>query len=120
MTCPLVGHGEWLTWQGATHKDGTVSHGSPPVVFRVSPTYILDECLDNFITGHDLVKAAIQGDWGKAETHRLGYENSEDAVSFNVFRSLQEAGELKRVAQLITRIPVSEPDLYLWGRQIHQ
>ena len=36
----------------------------------------------------------MKGEWQKAETGRLGYENSEDAVSWNVFRSLQEAGQL--------------------------
>lgn len=60
---------------------GTISHGSPEVVFRVKPTYILTERLDNFIVGHDLVSAVINGDWDKAETHRLGHENSEDALA---------------------------------------
>lgn len=119
MACPLVGHDEWLAWQDDDYTNGTVAHGKPPVSFRVSPTYILSEPLDNFIVGHDLVSEAIDGHWGKAETARLGHENSEDAVSFNVFRSLQEAEALHLVAQLVTGSPTSEPDLYLWGRRIH-
>jgi hypothetical protein len=120
MKCPFVGHEDWLTWQGDTHADGTVPHGSPEVVFRVKPTYILSERLDNFIVGHDLVSAAINNEWKKAETHRLGFENSEDALTFNVFRSLQEAGELQRVARLVTEQLTPEPDLFLWGRQINK
>lgn len=120
MTCPLAGHGEWLRWVGDALSNGTVPHGSPDVVFRVKPTYILSDPLDNFIVGRELISAAIRGDWGKAETHRLGHENSEDALTFNVFRSLQEAGELGRVAQLVAERAVSEPTLFLWGRQVNQ
>ncbi len=119
MTCPLVSHDEWLLWQDDNYAKGTVPHGEPPVAFRVSPTYILRNPLDNFIVGHDLVAAAINREWGKAETGRLGSENSEDAVSFNVFRSLQEAGALSLVAQLVTGSSTAEPDLYLWGRRIN-
>ena len=52
----------------------------------------------------------------KYESHRLGSENSEDALSWNVFRSLQEGGQLARVAGMITGEFLSyEPFLYLWG-----
>ncbi|GAB5442346.1 MAG: hypothetical protein Fues2KO_26950 [Fuerstiella sp.] len=52
----------------------------------------------------------------KFESHRLGAERSEDALSWNVFRSLQEAGRLRDIAESITgmKSPV-EPALYLWG-----
>ena len=120
MTCPLIGHGEWLPWRADGYRKGTIAHGSPEIVFRARPTYILRDPLENFIVGRDLVLAAIRGDWGKAETHRLGHENSEDALTFNLFRSLQEAGELKRIAQLIADRPVPEPALFLWGRQMNK
>ena len=119
MSCPLDGHDDRLAWKDRDYKRGTERHWQPPVSFRVTPTYILCERLDNFIVGHDLVSAAIKGEWGKAETHRLGHENSEDAVSFNVFRSLQEAGSLHLVSQLVIGSPTPEPDLYLWGRRIY-
>ena len=118
MRCPLVGHDDWLAWNGGSHRQGTVVHGSPSVSFRVSPTYILSDRLANFIVGRDLVSAAIKGEWNKAETHRLGHENSEDALSFNVFRTLQETRSLGLVAELITGRPSAEPDLFLWGRHI--
>lgn len=120
MTCPLVAHkGEWLHWQDRNYAHGTVAHGEPELTFRVEPTYVLLEPINNFIVGHELVREAIKGEWGKAETHRLGHENSEDAVTFNVFHFIQKAGELRRVAKLITgHWPSEEPSLFVWGRQV--
>jgi hypothetical protein len=122
MKCPLLGHeGEWLRWQGSDHVRGTVPHSSPELAFRVAPTYILSDRLANFIVGHELIQAALNGDWDKAETHRLGHENSEDALTFNVFRSLQECGHLARIAELVTGGAVAEPpELFLWGRRINR
>lgn len=52
----------------------------------------------------------------KYESHRLGSEKSEDTLTWNVFRSLQEAGQLGAFVQGVTgeTSPV-EPFLYLWG-----
>jgi hypothetical protein len=56
---------------------------------------------------------------GKAETWRLDNENSEDALSFNVFRSLQEAGALAAAVRLLAGIDVTEePELVVWGRRL--
>jgi len=50
------------------------------------------------------------------ETHRLGFCNSEDAVSWCVFRSFQEAKALHLIAQWVTGQEITEePFLYLWG-----
>jgi len=55
----------------------------------------------------------------KAEAHRLGYEMSEDALSWNVFASLAVAGRLREAAQYLTGRPLrSKPSPYLWGRHI--
>jgi hypothetical protein len=55
----------------------------------------------------------------KAESHRLGYEMSEDALSWNVFVSLAVAGKLKSAAEHLTERRLSrEPSLYLWGNRI--
>jgi hypothetical protein len=52
----------------------------------------------------------------KYETHRLGLENSEDALTWTVYRSLQEAGCLHELAHGITGEEVApEPQLFLWG-----
>lgn len=52
----------------------------------------------------------------KYESHRLGLEKSEDTLTWNVFRSLQEAGQLSSLVESVTgeKSPI-EPYLYLWG-----
>jgi hypothetical protein len=114
--CPFKGHDQdRLRWRAGGYRKGTEFHGSPPVSFRVSPTYVLEHKADNFIVGQDLLGQL----GGKAETWRLGNENSEDALSFNVFRSLQEAGVLAEAVRLLVGIdPTDEPDLIVWGRRL--
>ena len=75
--------------------------------------------LRNFIVRPDLVSAIALPKGMKAEAHRLGYEMSEDALSWNVFVSLAVAGKLRGAAQFLTgRSLRTEPHLYLWGRRI--
>lgn len=75
--------------------------------------------LRNFIVRSDLVRAIALPKGMKAESHRLGYEMSEDALSWNVFVSLAVAAKLRQAAQFLTgRHLQSEPRLYLWGRRI--
>jgi hypothetical protein len=55
----------------------------------------------------------------KAETHRLGYELSEDAVTWNVFVALSKAGMLSEIMSwLAGRKIAGEPELYLWGCRV--
>lgn len=55
----------------------------------------------------------------KAENHRLGYEMSEDALTWNVFVALAEAGALRAATCFLTGWdPGTEPQLYLWGERI--
>jgi hypothetical protein len=114
--CPLKGHDSHrVPWRTGGHRKGSEFHGDPPVSFRVSPTYVLEQPQDNFIVGRELLGQL----GGKAETWRLGNENSEDALSFNVFRSLQEAGALAEVARLLVGADVTtEPELIVWGRRL--
>jgi hypothetical protein len=115
----MVGHGEWLPWQEQSARRGTVWHGEPELRFHASPTYVLHERLDNFIAGHRLIQDALDRKWKKAETHRLGHENSEDALTWNVFRSLQEADALDLALRVLGgSIPTGPLELYLWGRHI--
>jgi hypothetical protein len=75
--------------------------------------------LRNFIVRPDLVRVIALPKGMKAESHRLGYEMSEDALSWNVFVSLAEAGKLRDAAEFLTGRSVrTEPGLYLWGRHI--
>lgn len=118
LRCPLVGHDHWLPWQDKDYERGTTSHGEPALSFRSSPTYVLDDPGDNFIVGLELLESALSGSWGKAEVHRLGHENSEDALTWNVFRSLQEAGHLRLAAEACGVPAETEPELVLWGRRV--
>jgi hypothetical protein len=75
--------------------------------------------LRNFIVRQDVVEKVALRSGAKAESHRLGYEMSEDALSWNVFVSLAVAGKLKDAAYFLTgRSLTTEPDLYLWGKRI--
>lgn len=77
--------------------------------------------LRNFMVRPDLARAVALGKGMKAESHRLGYEMSEDALSWNVFVSLAEAGKLRSAVQYLTgRDPETEPRLYLWGRPVFE
>jgi len=70
----------------------------------------------NLITSQSLFARKVRGNKHKVESHRFGFLNSEDAVTWNVFRSLQEADALHLVAQWITGRELSgSPLLYLWG-----
>lgn len=75
--------------------------------------------LRNFPIQKDLAqKVALNSD-KKAETHRLGYEMSEDALTWNVFVGLAVAGKLRKAVHYLTGLQVdAEPDLYLWGELV--
>ncbi len=76
--------------------------------------------LRNFTVAQDWVIAHVLDSEKKAETHRLGYEMSEDALSWNVFVSLLKAGHLRTAAEYLTdRAIQGEPELYLWGMRPH-
>ncbi len=79
-------------------------------------TYSYAKPARNIIASPDQFSRNIIGNPFKYESHRLGLENSEDSLSWNVWRSLQEAGVLHKIVELFTgeRIEV-EPFLYLWG-----
>jgi hypothetical protein len=75
--------------------------------------------LRNFIVRCDLASKVALGATQKAESHRLGYEMSEDALSWNVFVSLAEAGKLRDAAEFLIGGKIEEePNLYLWGERV--
>jgi hypothetical protein len=81
-----------------------------------SVTYTYARAERNIIASPALFKHKLRGHPDKFETHRFGYENSEDALTWNVFRSLQEVGCLHEIARYITGLDThEEPTLYLWG-----
>lgn len=79
-------------------------------------TYNYHSVRRNIIASADLFAREIVGHPFKFESHRLGLEKSEDTLSWNVFRSFAEAGQLAVIAQAITAAALThEPHLYLWG-----
>jgi hypothetical protein len=82
-------------------------------------TYTYEDYRRNLVVDADYFENHIRRNPFKYECHRFGQERSEDAVSWNVFRSLQRAGCLHLVAKLITGIEnPSEPRLFLWGLEL--
>ena len=75
--------------------------------------------LRNFRICQSLAAEIALGSVEKAESYRLGYEMSEDALSWNIFVGLGEAGKLRETAKFITgRDFGQEPKLYLWGELV--
>ena len=75
--------------------------------------------LRNFVVRPDLAAKIALGSVAKAENYRLGYELSEDALTWNVFVAIAEAGKLRGAAEFLTgRAVDAEPALYLWGELI--
>jgi hypothetical protein len=128
--CPVKGCTAKLVdvWYG-DQKDGERTlpwcpeHGlrlhSKTFVYWNGPGRLDDARLRSFVVSRDLARAVALGKGKKAESHRLGYEMSEDALSWNVFQSLAVAGKLRDAAHYLTGRPLhAEPRLYLWGHRI--
>jgi hypothetical protein len=81
-----------------------------------SGTYSYADVRRNLIVDAELFATKVAGHSFKHETHRFNQENSEDALTWNVFRSLQNAGCLQKLANLVTGLDINEePQLFLWG-----
>ena len=109
--------GRTTTTRRAASRPATLPSASAPR----RPT-CSSEPLDNVIAGRELIAEAIAGTWGHAEAGRLGNETSEGALTWNVLRSLQEAGRLGVAASALTAGGRStrEPELGFWGRRIER
>jgi len=101
-----------------------VTHG---IQLRPSKTFVYwngsgrsgEARLRNFVIQTALAKELALDSVAKAESHRLGYEMSEDALTWNVFVGLAEAGGLRSITHFLTGMdPGQEPELYLWGTRI--
>ena len=115
MRCFVRGCSRWLT--PPTRQKGSgqpcPEHG---IFCHTSGTYSYQDVRRNIIADPDALAAEIVGHPGKFEGGRLQLERSEDAVSWNVFRSFQNAGLLHEVASAMVGVArPDEPDLYLWG-----
>jgi hypothetical protein len=94
-------------------------HGIRCHYSRGQATYSYADVRRNIIVAADLVADRIVGNPHKFESDRLNCEKSEDALTWNVFRTLQECGLLHVLAKWITGLDIQrEPHLYLWGLEI--
>jgi hypothetical protein len=83
---------------------------------RSGVTYSYENVRRNIIVAPSLLADRVVGHPFKHDSSRFGLEKSEDALTWNVFRSLQEAGCLREVARMVTGLEVAEePLLFLWG-----
>lgn len=85
-----------------------------------SPTYVYADPSRNVIVDPEMFGHRIVGHPDKADSRQLGNENSEDTLSWNVFRYFQNVGCLSRLVAESFRLPdvEEEPQLYLWGLRI--
>ncbi len=78
------------------------------------PTYVYQSKCRNLIVGRDLLRSIT-----KVESWRLGNENSEDALSWNVCVSFLKAGAIDELFTLLTGSgPTASVGLYLWGNRV--
>jgi len=110
--CQHVLHTPTRTERGNICPD----HGIRCHCSSAGATYAYADPARNIIVSAREFKQQIIGHPFKYESHRLGLERSEDTLSWNVFRSLQEAKALAPFAQQVTgETSTLEPFLYLWG-----
>jgi len=81
-------------------------------------TYSYADPAHNITASAKAFKQKIVGHPFKYESHRLGLERSEDALSWNVFKSLQEAGSLARFASQITKENVASSRFSISGESV--
>jgi hypothetical protein len=75
--------------------------------------------LRNILFERDYFREHILGNAAKAESHRICNENSEDALTWNVFSRLARGGRLKSLVSTLTGLSLKlEPEIYLWGLKV--
>ena len=78
------------------------------------PTYVYEDANRNFIIANQIPTGL-----SKVEKWRLGFETSEDALSWNVFVGLYALQGLTEAFEKLTgTCATDEPELYMWGNRI--
>jgi hypothetical protein len=91
--------------------DHEIEVGSKTFVYKNSLRNIRFEC--------GFFERGILNSPLKAETHRFGNENSEDALTWNVFAALARRKRLAALSRHLSQIDTEdEPELYLWGLRV--
>lgn len=84
-----------------------------------SATYSYRDPGRNIIVSPKLLVEGVMKHEFKFEANRMGNERGEDSLTYNVFRSFQEASALHLVASLFTGTEVvRQPRLFLWGLEM--
>ena len=87
---------------------------------NASGTFSYGDPKHNIIVDREIFGRRIIGHPDKYESGRVGSEKSEDALSWNVFRSFQQAGCLGKLAAEVFGLPTDvEPELFLWGIKVN-
>jgi hypothetical protein len=102
--CPLCPH--------RTDRFGWCRIGHPAVQVR-GVTYIHEDFRHNLCVDPDAPVVA----WRQEKGHRLGYENSREAVAWSFFRSLDVLG-VAAATLGPTLGTAGAPELYFWGRRL--
>jgi hypothetical protein len=106
----------WLAKRKKGRGDDAMFCREHGITVSLKPTYIYRDYRNNFIVNVPLLEEVKKL---KVESWRLGYERSEDAVSWNVFVSLAGLGSLAAAFRALTgRAVEAEPELYLWGVRV--
>src|SRR5438105_4929483 len=105
--CPVVGCSAKLSFvlQGKNQLPYCCEHGlrlhSKTFVYWNGPTRADQARLRNFRFQPELAREVILNSSQKAESHRLGHEMSEDALSWNVFVAIAAAEKLRVAARFL-------------------
>jgi hypothetical protein len=117
--CPIKGCDTWIDEYPSREKprNSPSNYCQKHKIYCRRKTYIYEEKLDNLTVDIDLFKDIFEKQGNKKyDIERIGYEKSEDALTWNVFVTLKNAGELKAITSLISgKSCEEEPELILWG-----
>ena len=110
VRCCVLGCDKWLPVRHRGVKSAREFCPDHGLSVSLSPTYVLRHREANFIVARDMVAPMTKA---KVETWRLGNERSEDALSWNVFVSLERLGLLPEAIPELSGF--TNVELYLWG-----
>lgn len=84
-----------------------------------SRSFVYKDPLRNIRFERETFEGAFLNNPLKAETHRFGNENSEDALTWNVFAALARRRRLSALSRCLSQLDIEdEPELYLWGLRV--
>lgn len=113
IRCCIRGCNRWLSKRRRGLSDPNTFCPDHGISVSTSPTYIYEDLRRNFIIDLNILNQVVPL---KVESWRLVNENSEDAVSWNVFMALAGLKGLAAAFRHLTGIEIdTEPELYLWG-----